>query len=234
MARLLEIWEAKADYMAWKPTEEESVRAQNRGFWGKVGHAINPMTYVSWVGDKINSRKYNDFSKQNIDQVCFNPDFVLIKKYQAWVTANRLITAENEPNNNNGFYRMLGLRIEQAPFNYVPLVGIDMAAWNNDVLVQAFNADSFLVGLKEMMYFRNMIGAATNSVKEFTKQVSDDMKALKDQLERYENQANALVAIRDAYRYYKDDKNKGHALLSDKYVAPIRSRAYEDSNHTRR
>ena len=221
MARLLEIWEAKADYMAWKPTEEESVREQNRGFWGKVGHAINPMTYVSWVGDKINSIKYNRYSKEQIDQVCFNPDFVLIKKYQQWVTSNRLITAENEPNNNNGFYRMIGLRIEQAPFNYIPLVGIDMAAWNNDVLVQAFNADSFLVGLKEMMYFRNMIGAATNSVKEFTKNVSDDMKELKKQIEYFDNQASALVAIRDAYRYDKDDKNKGHALLSNKYVKKV-------------
>ena len=221
MARLLELWEAKADYMAWKPTEEESVRAQNRGFWGRLGHAINPMTYVSWVGDKINSIKYNSMSKQNIAQVCYNPDFVLMKKYQSWVTSNRLMVAENEPNNNNGFYRMIGLRIEQAPFNYIPLVGIDMAAWNDDVLVQAFNADSFLVGIKEMMYFRNMIGAATNSVKEFTKQVSDDMKTLKKQLERFDNQTYALIAIRDAYRYDKDDKNKGHALLSNKYVKTV-------------
>ncbi len=221
MARLLELWEAKADYMAWKPTEEESVRAQNRGFWGKIGHAINPMTYVSWVGDKINSIKYNKLSKQDIDQVCYNPDFVLMKKYQAWVTANRLITNENEPNNNNGFYRMIGLRIEQAPFNYIPLVGIDMASWSNDVLVQAFNADSFLVGLKEMMYFRNMIGAATNSVKEFTKNVSDEMKELKNQLEYFDNQAEALVVIRDAYRYDKDSQKKGKELLKNKYVKKV-------------
>ena len=218
MARLLELWEAKADYMSWKPTEEESVRAKNRGFWGKLGHAINPMTYVSWVGDKISSIKYNSYSKQNIPQVCYNPDFVLMKKYQAWVTANRLIKAENEPNNNNDFYRMIGLRIEQAPFNYIPLVGIDMAAWSNDVLVQAFNADSFLVGVKEMMYFRNMIGAATNSVKDFTKRVSDEMSDLRTQLEYFDNQANALVAIRDAYRYDKDNQKKGKELLNNKYV----------------
>ncbi len=221
MARLLELWNAKADYMAWKPTEEESVRAQNRGFWGKLGHAINPMTYVSWVGDKINSIKYNSLSKEPIAQVCYNPDFVLMKKYQVWVTSNRLMAAENEPNNNNGFYRMIGLRIEQAPFNYIPLVGIDMASWKDEVLVQAFNADSFLVGVKEMMYFRNMIGAATNSVKDFTKQVSDDMKELKKHLERYDNQAKALVAIRDAYRYYKEDKNEGHKLLSNKFVKKV-------------
>ena len=218
MARLLELWDAKADYMAWKPTEEESVRAQNRGFWGKLGHAINPMTYVSWVGDKINSIKYNSLSKSSIPQVCYNPDFVLMKKYQSWVTSNRLMEATNEPNNNNGFYRMIGLRIEQAPFNYIPLVGIDMAAWSDDVLVQAFNADSFLVGLKEMMYFRNMIGAATNSVKEFTDNVASDMKSLKEQISHFDTQADALIAIRDAYRYYKDDKNEGHKLLSNSSV----------------
>jgi hypothetical protein len=156
-----------------------------------------------------------------MEKAVFNPDFVLLKKYQAWVTANRLITNENEPNNNNGFYRMIGLRIEQAPFNYIPLVGIDMASWSNDVLVQAFNADSFLVGLKEMMYFRNMIGAATNSVKEFTKNVSDEMKELKNQLEYFDNQAEALVVIRDAYRYDKDSQKKGKELLKNKYVKKV-------------
>ena len=221
MARLLELWEAKADYMSWKPTEEEATKDANRGFWGKVGKAINPMTYVSWIGDKINSKKYNDFSKQQIDQVCFNPDFVLIKKYQAWVTANKLIKAADEPDNKNDFYRMIGLRIEQAPFNYIPLVGIDMAAWTDDVLVQAFNADAYLVGIKEMMYFRNMIGAATNSVKEFTKNVSDEMSALRKQLEYFDNQANALVAIRDAYRYDKNSQKKGKELLKNKYVKKV-------------
>ena len=213
MARLLELWDAKADYMAWKPTEEESVRAKNRGFWGKLGHAINPMTYVSWVGDKINSKKYNDFSKENIDQVLFNPDFVLIKKYQSFVTSNRLIQADNEPNNNNDFYRAIGLRMEQAPFNYAPLIDIEMTSWSDDLLVQAFNADSFLVGIKEMMYFRNMIGAATKNVEEFTKNVSKEMKDLRKQLDFFDEKADALVAIRDAYRYDRDDKKAGKKLV---------------------
>ena len=131
--------------MSWKPNEEEATREQNRGFWGKVGAAINPMTYISWAGDKINSIKYNKLSKEGMEKAVFNPDFVLIKKYQAYVTANKLIKAENEPDNNNDFYRAIGLRIEQAPFNYIPLVAIDMAAWNDDLLVDAFNCDAYIV-----------------------------------------------------------------------------------------
>ena len=221
MTYLTELWDAKADYMSWKPNEEESVRAENRGFWGKIGHAINPMTYISWAGDKISSIKYNKLSKEGMEKAVFNPDFVLIKKYQAFVTANKLIKAENEPDNNNDFYRAIGLRIEQAPFNYIPLVAIDMGGWDTDLLIQAFNADAFLVGVKEMMYFRNMIGAATNSVKEFTKSVQKSMKQVKKELEYFENSVNALVEIREAYRYDKDSQKRGKELLKNKYVKKV-------------
>ena len=70
LSRLMEFWKMKADYMSWKPNEEESVRAENRGFWGKIGHAINPMTYVSWAGDKIKSSQYkNTIDKYNVEKV---------------------------------------------------------------------------------------------------------------------------------------------------------------------
>ncbi len=232
MARLLELWEAKADYMSWKPTEEESVRDQNRGFWGKVGKAINPMTYISWVGDKVKSKKYNDFSKQDIDKVLFNPDFVLMKKYQAYVTANKLIKNDNEPNNNNDFYRAIGLRIEQAPFNYIPLVAIDSASWKTETLVQAFNADAFIVGVKEMIYLRNVIGTATNGVKDFTKQVRNQMIETKKSLEHFDNVAKALVEIRDAYRYDKDSKKRGKELIGNKYVRDVFG--WKNNNYTPR
>ncbi len=218
---LVDLWKAKASYMSWKPTEEESTRAKNRGFWGNLGHAINPMTYISWVGDKVSSIKYNKYSKEGMEKAVFNPDFVLLKKYQAWVTANRLIKAANEPNNNNDFYRAIGLRIEQAPFNYIPLVAIDTAGWDNDLLIQAFNADSFIVGVKEMMYFRNVIGAATNNVKEFTKNVQNEMKDVKKKLDYFDHSAKALFAIRNAYKDFPDDTKTGAELLDNEHVKKV-------------
>ena len=157
MERLQELWTMKADYMSWKPTEVESEKAKNRGFWGKVGHAINPMTYVSWAGDKIQSRDYKKtIDEYNILKVFFNPDYVLIKKYQNWITANKY---------HGGIFDVVGLRIEQSPFNYIPLVGIDTGAWNEDLLIQAFNSDAFQIGVKEMMFFKEQIKAAREQVK---------------------------------------------------------------------
>lgn len=217
---LLEMWKAKADYMSWKPTEEESVRAENRGFWGKIGHALNPMTYVSWVGDKAKSIKYNKLTKDgNTPKVYFNPDFVLMKKYQTWITANRIIQNENVEGNNNDFYRAIGIRIEQAPFNYIPLVEIDMASWNDNLLRQAFSADAFFVGVKEMMYFRNMIEPATKSVKDFTKQVTKSMKEVRESLDYFkEHRQPALKEILKQYEYSANDEDAGKALLKNKHV----------------
>ena len=219
MGRLQEMWQMKADYMSWKPTEEESVREQHRGFWGKIGHAINPMTYISWAGDKIQSHEYKKMIENyNIEKVFFNPDYVLIKKYQNWITANRKVVPEESEDNNNDFYRAIGLRIEQSPFNYIPLVGIDMAAWTDDLLVEAFNADSFQIGVKEMMYFKNMIESAKDKVEEGTKNCTGVVASLKDSMEHFTYRAEALQALRDAYRNTPDDESRGKALMKEKCV----------------
>ncbi|MBP5469020.1 MAG: hypothetical protein J6Z11_07215, partial [Candidatus Riflebacteria bacterium] len=223
-SRLLEMWNAKADYMAWKPTEEEATRDANRGFWGKLGKAINPMTYISWGGDKINSIKYNRLSKDGDPKVYFNPDFVLMKKYQNWITSNKIIEDDEVEGNNNDFYRAIGLRIEQAPFNYIPLVEIDMAAWNDKLLLQAFNADAFFVGVKEMMYFRNMIAPVTNTVKDFTKEVTKNMKDVRESLNFFYNDKKengryqALNEICKQYDYSPDSEKAGKDLLRHKAV----------------
>lgn len=167
MERLQELWSMKADFMSWKPTEAEQERDANRGFWGKVGKYINPMTHISWAGDKVQSREYKKtIDRYNIEKVFFNPDYVLIKKYQNWITGN---------NHRGGIFDVVGLRIEQSPFNYIPLVGIDSGAYSEDLLIQAFNADAFQVGVKELMYLRQQIKNATeqaaNSIKEMDKTV---------------------------------------------------------------
>ena len=202
MERLQELWQMKADYMSWKPTEAEAAKDAKRGFWGKLGKAINPMTHISWAGDKIKSRKYKKaIEEYNIKKVFFNPDYVLIKKYQNWVTANRY---------RGGIYDVVGLRMEQSPFNYIPLVGIDTAAWSLELLVQAFNADSFQVGVKEMMFFKEQIAQARQLVKDGIEQTDDMLKFVKNEyLPHSKKVANALERLIDAYNADAGREHKG-------------------------
>ncbi len=201
MERLQELWSMKADYMSWKPTEVEAEKAANRGFWGKVGHAINPMTYVSWAGDKIQSRDYKKaIDEYNILKVFFNPDYVLIKKYQNWITANK---------HHGGIYDVVGLRIEQSPFNYIPLVGIDTGVWDADLMVQAFNADAFQISVKEMMYFKEQIKAAREQVKSAIKDTDKMVDFIRDEHLKYsQKMRKALGRLVECYNIDPDREHK--------------------------
>lgn len=202
MERLQELWSMKADFMSWKPTEAEKEKAANRGFWGKVGHAINPMTYISWAGDKVQSGDYKKLIEEyNILKVFFNPDYVLIKKYQNWITANK---------HRGGIFDVVGLRLEQSPFNYIPLVGIDTGAWSEDLLVQAFNADAFQIGVKELMYFKEQIKAAREQVKESVRD-SDKMVDFirKEHLKHSKEVRKALERLVECYKIDADREHRG-------------------------
>jgi hypothetical protein len=192
MDRLKELWNMKADYMSWKPTEAEQEKAERRGFWGKVGHSVNPMTYISWAGDKIKSREYKKtVENYNIQKVFFNPDYVLIKKYQNWVTANK---------HRGGIFDVVGLRIEQSPFNYIPLVGIDSAAWSEDLLIEAFDADAFQIGVKEIMYFKEQIKFAREQVEKAIKETDKMVEQIrKVHLKHAEKIRKALEKLVECY-----------------------------------
>jgi hypothetical protein len=200
--RLQKLWKMKADYMSWKPTEAEAAKDAKRGFWGKLGKAINPMTHISWVGDKLKSREYKKtIEEYDLKKVFFNPDYVLIKKYQNWITANRY---------RGGIYDVVGLRMEQSPFNYIPLVGIDTAAWDLELLVQAFNADSFQVGVKEMMFFGDQIKQAREQIKDGIKETDDTLKFVKNEFVPHTKKvADALERLIDAYKTDKGREHKG-------------------------
>ena len=168
--RLQELWEMKADYMTWKPSFEKSQKLKKAGFWGKLGHAVNPLTHISRLADKVQGKDYRKIIEEyNITKVFFNPDYVLLKKYQNYITANRL---------RGGIYDMVGLRIEQSPFNYIPLVDIDNAAWNEELMKEAFLADSFMIGAKELIYFREQIKHSTKKVKQFTEDLDDKIEKI--------------------------------------------------------
>lgn len=205
MERLQELWSMKADYMSWKPTEAEADKATKRGFWGKIGHAINPMTAISWAGDKIQSGDYKKaIDEYNILKVFFNPDYVLIKKYQNWITANK---------HRGGIFDVVGLRIEQSPFNYIPMVGIDTAAWNEDLLVQAFNADAFQIGVKEMMYFREQIKAAREQVKDSIKDTDKMVDFIRN--EHLKHSKKVRKALERIVECYGIDSDREHTGLFD-------------------
>lgn len=202
MDRLKELWNMKADYMSWKPTQAEEEKAARRGFWGKVGHYVNPMTYISWAGDKVQSGEYKKTVEEyNIQKVFFNPDYVLIKKYQNWVTANK---------HRGGIFDVVGLRIEQSPFNYIPLVGIDSAAWSEELLTEAFDADAFQIGVKELMYFKEQIKVAQEQVKEAIKETDKMVEQMRDvHLKHAEKVRKALEKLVDCYQIDPDREHDG-------------------------
>ena len=206
MSTLLELWEAKASYMAWKPTEAEA--NEKKSFWQKLGHAINPKTHISWVADKVGSSKYNKLMKNgNIEKVYFNPDYVLIKKYQTWITANRLIDDNNE--NESSFYRLIGLRLEQSPFNYIPLVGIDMAGWSKDLFQQAFVTDSFIVQQKELVAMHNQLEQSAKDIKDAVKEQDKFIKELdKNQLPHATKVREFLDDLAKAFEDNADKENQ--------------------------
>lgn len=210
---LEKMWRAKADYMAWKPTQEEKVRAENRGFWGNVLYVVDPIyhgiikdTFVN-ANAALNKLKLTLVNGQalrkasTVSTVHYNPDFVLIKKYMNYLTAYRRMTEEKEGEaNNNSFYQILGLRIEQTPFNYIPLALIDMSEWaknGEELLIEAFNGDAFIVGVKELMYLRNIIRASTSGANDFTKQIKKDIKEAKKSIKIYTTQQKALLNFFD-------------------------------------
>lgn len=215
MSKLLELWEMKADYMSWKPTEVEA--NTKKSFWDKVGDVFNPKTYISWVGDKIQSHDYKKFIKNNnIEKVYFNPDFVLLRKYQTWITANRLMVDDEENQKtekelDSGFYRMIGLRLEQSPFNYIPLVGIEMSAWNPELFKEALFADSFIVQQKELVAVHNQIEIAVKDMEDAIDKQDDFVKeADKKQLPHSKKVREFLF---DFAKAYADNPDKEDSKL---------------------
>lgn len=198
--RLQDLWSKKADFMSWKPTEAEADAAKDRGFWGNLGHAINPKTWISWAGDKIQSRGFDkEIKNKDVKPVFFNPDYVLVKKYKNYLMGNDL---------KGGLYDTVGLRIEQAPFNYIPLVGIDTAAWSATLLEEAFNADAFQVGVKEMMYFREQVKGANEGLEKAMKDMDGVVeKIVEDDLPQTIKTREALAALLEAYNDDPDREN---------------------------
>lgn len=165
LERLKSLWQMKADFMSWKPSESEAREVKTGGFWAKVGQTLNPVTWAGWVGDGAKSADYKKaIEEYNLQKVFFNPDYVLIKKYLNFTTAQKL---------EGGIYDAVGMRIEQSPFNYAPLIGIDQSTWNEDLLKESLLADSFQIGQKELVYLREQVKSAADQVEAFIEKLDE-------------------------------------------------------------
>lgn len=196
--QLMDLWKMKASYMAWKPTEAES--KEEKSFFQKVGAFFNPKTHISWIADKIGSSDFNKYVKNNnVEMVCFNPDYVLIKKFQFWLTANKKIISKpsnEEEESSNSFYRMIGLRFEQSPFNYIPLVAIDTGVWSKELLEEAFLGDAFIVGQKEMAAIESQVEMSADNIKKSIEEAEKFVNGIEEKLptakKNIENSLNYL------------------------------------------
>lgn len=206
---LEELWDAKQNYMAFKPTEEEAAERENEhgisGFFKKLGRAVNPMTYVKYGADKIASRKYNSLIKdENLKRVYFNPDYILIKKYRDYVTNNNLA---GDNSSNPEFYKSIGLRIEMAPFNYLPLVGIEFGSHSeamDDLLCEAMNCDAFITGEKELKVLASVIDCIAGDSKDKIKDVNKNIENIEKSVKIIAKYREQLARV--AENYSSDDE----------------------------
>ncbi|MBF0543616.1 MAG: hypothetical protein HQM08_04245 [Candidatus Riflebacteria bacterium] len=198
--RLEEFWNAKANYMAWKPTEEDVQSGNSKGFWGTVLTPVNPMTYISPIKEKETTENYKkEVSQKNVKPVYFNPDFVLYRKYKSFMIGKNL---------KEDFYNFIELRIEQAPFNYIPLLGIVTSAWNDEVLDEAFQADSFIVGTKETAVLGAQMDAINSEIEKSLEDYEKQMTDLdKDFIPRVQKNADILLELMESARDNPDIPN---------------------------
>ena len=195
--RLKELWSHKASFMAWKPTQEEAEKNKKGGFFSKIGKMVNPMTYVKWGADKIGSRGYlNDVKKNDVKKVFFNPDYVLVSKFR------NFYMVKDSP--EKGIFDLVGLRIEQSPFNYVPLLEIETSKWDAELMLEALHADSFVVGTKELVYLRQQVKQAADELEGSIKSNFKWFGEIEKDLQKKKEMREALHELVQAYDRDKD------------------------------
>lgn len=151
LSELKDLYRLKADYMQWKPTQAEATRVGKSNwdiFWEAFGRSVGYINDHPAMDDRMR-RRLQTYQHQ---YCYFNPDFLLYWKFIKFATAQskggkRWI---EEP-----FPSLLFLRIQEAPFHYLPLLETD--AWSLDLLRSAFQADAFLCGIKHLAALQGMV-----------------------------------------------------------------------------
>ncbi len=185
--QLKKLWNAKAGYMSWKPQPQE----EDKPWWKKE---LRDMAYDWYASRKYEKKVTED---KAVRRVWFNPDYVLIAKFLNYY----MLTKEK-----SDLDEIIGLRIEQAPFNYLPLVEMGVADWSETLLTEAFGADTFCVGMKEMVYLREQMKLMKDA---FDEGIDDAYKPFGDvrlDTARLEAIAKALETLVKDYAKDKDKK----------------------------
>lgn len=176
---LKKLWSAKSGFMAWKPQpgEREPWWKRDPGDMAK-----------DWLGSALyaNTVKKSESENKEVRRVWFNPDYVLLAKYLNYYMLAKEKTDLNE---------IVGLRIEQAPFNYLALVEIPVADWSEDVLTEAFGADGFCVGVKELAYLREQVKLMKDAFDEGMEEAYKPFGDVRVDTARLERLAKALETL---------------------------------------
>ncbi len=152
---LEEIWNHRADYMTWKPKPPE--KWYNVKGWADMGiDAINEQV-------RGTARQMDKDLEKYKHPVFFCPDFALLMYFRRFMM--------EKPRDQNGalspILNVVGMRIEQVPFTYLPLLAIyknSFQNWTDDVLREAFAADALCVGSKELPIITEQVNIQKDSL----------------------------------------------------------------------
>ncbi|MBF0544656.1 MAG: hypothetical protein HQM08_09490 [Candidatus Riflebacteria bacterium] len=200
---LEELWNHKASYMAWKPTEQEAKDAQQRSFFGNVGNVLNPLTWLKGALNSINQSSFLNDKNINADLklVFFNPDYVLLKKYEGFLMGKNI---------HDSLHDLVHIRLEDEPFNYIYLLGISTSEWDDPFLAETFNADSFIIFSKEALFVANVLKRLNDQGQQLLKDNKLKISNISDyHLPRITTQIELLEKLLESYQ------NSSDQLLSD-------------------
>jgi tetratricopeptide (TPR) repeat protein len=94
-----------------------------------------------------------ELKKVDVFPVYFCPDFYIQKKLRGFITG----LSDSERAENKGLLDTVTLRIEQMPYNYLPLADIVENEWSIELLREAFYADCVQVAAREIDAVKSMV-----------------------------------------------------------------------------
>jgi len=205
MSQLQDLWNKKASYMSHVPTEKELKEEKEKGFFSKALEVVNPFNWfmapVNMVKEYADKRAYEKSKGTNILPVYYNPDYVLMKRYQYFLA--------EKPNRKGGLYDLVGLRVQQAPFNYIWLVGLPDWDASKDgglkLILDALEGDVFFCGIKEMQYFQKQMEVTLETMKKAEEEQKNIKVGTREFLEKIPKQIQALDALIDVYEQEKNE-----------------------------
>jgi hypothetical protein len=196
---MMDLWKKKASYMSWKPTEEEKKKEAERSTFSKALDYVAVWNYPIWGVNKIQETLADRDMKNQLQKyhpVVFNPDFVLQRRYQQFLISNR--------NHQGTLYSVVGLRVEQAPFNYIWMIALDSSQWSEDLMLAALEGDVFFCGVKEMKYLGNVLEAVVDELKAASKASDKKLSQMEKDLTHMAKQRKYLKLLMKTYEEEKD------------------------------